>query len=72
METSIELFGTKRVMFGGHRPISLLARRVAHPYAAYEEMAEGLSEAERDAVFLRRGGSGAGSIERRFAVPNQP
>ena len=51
METAIELFGTKRVMFGGHRPISRLARRVAHPYAAHEEMTEGLSEAERDAVF---------------------
>ena len=47
----IELFGTKWVMFGGHRPISRLARRVAHPYAAHEEMTEGLSEAERDAVF---------------------
>jgi predicted TIM-barrel fold metal-dependent hydrolase len=37
-----------RVMFGSHRPISKLARNVARPYAAYEE---GLSEAERDAVF---------------------
>jgi predicted TIM-barrel fold metal-dependent hydrolase len=38
-------------MFGSHRPISRLARQVAHPYAAYEQMAVGLSEAERDAVF---------------------
>lgn len=51
VEAVIELFGTERVMFGSHRPISLLAQRVAHPYAAYEEMTEGLSEAERDAVF---------------------
>lgn len=51
VETAIELFGTGRVMFGSHRPISRLARRVAHPYAAYEEITAGLSEAERDAVF---------------------
>ncbi len=50
-EAAIELFGTARVMFGSHRPISRLARIVAHPYAAYEEMTHGLSEAERDAVF---------------------
>jgi predicted TIM-barrel fold metal-dependent hydrolase len=51
VETAIELFGTERVMFGSHRPISRLARRVAHPYAAYAEMTQSLSKAERDAVF---------------------
>jgi predicted TIM-barrel fold metal-dependent hydrolase len=51
VEAAIELFGTDRVMFGSHRPISKLARNVAHPYAAYEEMTQGLSETERDAVF---------------------
>ena len=51
METAIELFGTKRVMFGGHRPISRLARRMARPYEVYVEMTVGRSEAERDAVF---------------------
>lgn len=51
VETAMELFGTERVMFGSHRPISRLARKVMHPYAAYEEMTQGLSEEERDAVF---------------------
>jgi predicted TIM-barrel fold metal-dependent hydrolase len=51
IEAVMELFGTERVMFGSHRPISKLARNVARPYAAYEEMTQGLSEAERDAVF---------------------
>ena len=51
VEAAMELFGTERVMFGSHRPISKLARNVVHPYAAYEEMTRGLSEAERDAVF---------------------
>jgi predicted TIM-barrel fold metal-dependent hydrolase len=51
VQTAIELFGTDRVMFGSHRPISMLARKVAQPYAAYEQMAEGLSERERNAVF---------------------
>jgi predicted TIM-barrel fold metal-dependent hydrolase len=51
VEAAIELFGTERVMFGSHRPISRLARRVTHPYAAYAEMTQSLSKAERDAVF---------------------
>ena len=51
VEAAIEVFGTERVMFGSHRPISRLARRVVHPYAAYEEMTAGLSAVERDAVF---------------------
>jgi predicted TIM-barrel fold metal-dependent hydrolase len=51
VEAAIELFGTERVMFGSHRPISRLARKVAQPYAAYEELTAGLSAAERDAVF---------------------
>jgi predicted TIM-barrel fold metal-dependent hydrolase len=51
IEAAMELFGTERVMFGSHRPISKLARNVVHPYAAYEEMTQGLSEGERDAVF---------------------
>jgi predicted TIM-barrel fold metal-dependent hydrolase len=51
VDTVMELFGTDRVMFGSHRPISLLARKVANPYDVYEEMTRDLSEAERDAVF---------------------
>ena len=51
IEAAMELFGTERVMFGSHRPISKLARIVLHPYAAYEEMTRGLPEGERDAVF---------------------
>jgi predicted TIM-barrel fold metal-dependent hydrolase len=51
IEAVMELFGTERVMFGGHRPISKLARNIARPYADYEEMTQGLFEAERDAVF---------------------
>lgn len=51
IEAVMELFGTERVMFGSHRPISKLARNVARPHAAYKKMTQGLSEAERDAVF---------------------
>ena len=51
VEAAIGLFGTDRVMFGSHRPISKLARKVLQPYALYEEMTRGLSEAEHDAVF---------------------
>lgn len=51
VEAAMEIFGTERVMFGSHRPISRLARKVAQPYAAYEELIPGLSAAERDAVF---------------------
>ena len=51
VETAIELFGTERVVFGSHRPISRLARRVRNPYAVYEEMTRRLSKAERDAMF---------------------
>jgi predicted TIM-barrel fold metal-dependent hydrolase len=51
VEAAIELFGPERVMFGSHRPISKLARRVANPYAVYEEITRGLSEAECDAMF---------------------
>ena len=51
VEPVMEPFGTERVMFGSHRPISLLARKVANPYDIYEEMTRNLSETERDAVF---------------------
>lgn len=51
VDAALELFGTKRVMFGSHRPISRLARRIANPYEAYAELTRSLSEAERDAVF---------------------
>jgi predicted TIM-barrel fold metal-dependent hydrolase len=51
VDAVFELFGTERVMFGSHRPISRLARNFASPYEAYREMTKGLSEAERDAVF---------------------
>jgi predicted TIM-barrel fold metal-dependent hydrolase len=51
VEAAIELIGVDRVMFGSHRPISKLARRVARPYAAYGDMTKGLSETERDALF---------------------
>ena len=51
VDAVMELFGTERVMFGSHRPISLLARKVANPYDIYEEMTRNLSETERDAVF---------------------
>jgi predicted TIM-barrel fold metal-dependent hydrolase len=51
VEAAIEVFGTERVMFGSHRPISRLARKVVDPYRAYGEMTAGLSAAERNAVF---------------------
>jgi predicted TIM-barrel fold metal-dependent hydrolase len=51
IDAVFELFGTERVMFGSHRPISRLARNFASPYAAYRELTKGFSDAERDAVF---------------------
>ena len=51
VEAVLELFGTERMMFGSHRPISRLAHSVANPYDIYEEMTRGWSETERDAVF---------------------
>jgi predicted TIM-barrel fold metal-dependent hydrolase len=51
VDTVFELFGTERVMFGSHRPISRLARNFPSPYIGYQEVTCGLSAAERDAVF---------------------
>jgi predicted TIM-barrel fold metal-dependent hydrolase len=51
VDTVFELFGTGRVMFGSHRPISRLARNFSSPYKAFQEMTRDLSDAERDAVF---------------------
>lgn len=51
VDTVFELFGTGRVMFGSHRPISRLARNFTSPYEAYQEMTRDLSGAEQDAVF---------------------
>ena len=53
IDTVFELFGTKRIMFGSHRPISRLSRSFASVYAGYEEMTAGLSESEQDSVFRR-------------------
>jgi len=51
IQTDFELFGTKRIMFGSHRPICGLSSTFPTPYAAYEKMTEGLSLSEQDAVF---------------------
>jgi predicted TIM-barrel fold metal-dependent hydrolase len=51
VEAAIELFGTERVMFGSHRPISRLARKIANPHEVYAEWTRSLSETEQDAVF---------------------
>ncbi len=51
VDTVVELFGTERVMFGSHRPISRLARNFRSPHVAYQEMTRGFSTTERDAVF---------------------
>ena len=51
IDAVFDLFGTERVMFGSHRPISRLARNFQSPYEAYRELTKGFSEAERDAVF---------------------
>ncbi len=53
VDTVFELFGTKRIMLGSHRPISGLSRSFASVYAGYEELTAGLSESEQDAVFRR-------------------
>ncbi len=44
-------FGTERIMFGSHRPISGLSRSFASVYAGYEELTAGLTESEQDSVF---------------------
>jgi predicted TIM-barrel fold metal-dependent hydrolase len=51
VETVFELFGTDRVMFGSHRPISRLATNFQSPYLAYGELTSALSPSEQDAVF---------------------
>jgi predicted TIM-barrel fold metal-dependent hydrolase len=51
IQTVFELFGTKRIMFGSHRPICGLSSTFPKPYAAYEKMTDGLSLSEQDAVF---------------------
>jgi predicted TIM-barrel fold metal-dependent hydrolase len=51
VDTVFGLFGTERVMFGSHGPISRLARNFPSPYDAYQEMTSGLSTTEQDAVF---------------------
>jgi predicted TIM-barrel fold metal-dependent hydrolase len=51
VEAVFELFGTDRVMFGSHRPISRLATNFRSPYLAYGELTSGLSPSEQDAVF---------------------
>jgi predicted TIM-barrel fold metal-dependent hydrolase len=51
VQTVFELFGTKRVMFGSHRPICGLSTSFPTPYPAYEKMTECLSPSEQEAVF---------------------
>ncbi len=51
VDTVFNFFGTERVMFGSHRPISRLAGNFPSSYEAYQQMARGLSDAEQDAVF---------------------
>ena len=49
--TVFDLFGTERIMFGSHRPISRLAGNFRTPFEAYEELTAELSQTEQDAVF---------------------
>ena len=51
VQTVLELFGSKRIMFGSHRPICGLSKGFPTPYAAYERMTECLSPSDQDAVF---------------------
>jgi predicted TIM-barrel fold metal-dependent hydrolase len=51
IQTVFERFGTKRIMFGSHRPICGLSISYPTPYPAYEKMTERLSPSEQDAVF---------------------
>jgi predicted TIM-barrel fold metal-dependent hydrolase len=51
VEAVFELFGTDRVMFGSHRPISRLAINFQSPYLAYGELTSVLSPSDQDAVF---------------------
>jgi predicted TIM-barrel fold metal-dependent hydrolase len=53
IDTVFDLFGTHRVMFGSHRPLSKLARNFPSPYTGYEQLVAQLSPSEQDAVFCR-------------------
>jgi predicted TIM-barrel fold metal-dependent hydrolase len=51
VETVFDLFGTDRIMFGSHRPISRLGTSIRSPYLAYGELASAVSPSEQDAIF---------------------
>ncbi|HEX6495055.1 MAG TPA: amidohydrolase family protein [Acidobacteriaceae bacterium] len=74
MDTVFELFGTARVMFGSHRPISRLAQNFPSPYEGYQEMTRGFSESEQDAVFRRNAATWffGGLQDKSVRVPDLP
>jgi predicted TIM-barrel fold metal-dependent hydrolase len=47
----IEMFGPARCMFGSHMPIDGLSWGFQRLYDAYQEIAAGFSETERDDLF---------------------
>jgi len=51
IDTLFETFGTRRIMFGSHRPICTLSTTFPDPYRAYDRLTAALSEFEQDAVF---------------------
>lgn len=60
--TLVELFGTRRCMFGSHLPIDALSYGFERLYRAYDDVLSGFSADERDDV-LR------GTAQRWFKVP---
>jgi predicted TIM-barrel fold metal-dependent hydrolase len=53
IDTIVEIFGTQRIMFGGHRPICKLSKTFPDSYRAYDILTASLSDSEQDAVFRR-------------------
>jgi len=61
-EVVLDAFGPDRVMFGSDWPVCTLAASYAQVLDAAEQLTEGLTAAERDAVF-------AGTARRIYGLP---
>ena len=51
VETALELFGTRRLMFGSDWPVCLLAASYEQVIAAFDDCIAGLSAAERGDLY---------------------
>ncbi|MEO1573649.1 MAG: amidohydrolase family protein, partial [Pseudomonadota bacterium] len=52
VETCLDVFGPARCLFGSNFPVDKLHASYARLYGAFAELTEGLSDAERDALFI--------------------